>query len=1170
MSDKTISSLEVGVEAAVVAERISSPEARICDIQKQAFLSEATPVETIPLWIDRNCLSNDSQGLGLTERSPALRPGRFFELASFATPARWSSVRGEADHSSLDREFQSEIHVALMPFVEQLPIGAALVADYELLPTGSGAVRLHVRFGVDVATTDPGAADLEGELQTCLSALSDHFSFRISETGDPSIRQRDALIWIVRPLGVDLRPQAATGIGFATRHDDAPTGFRFPAMKVSRSAIGQSNQGSWHPWSAALRHAFKAARGSGHALRIRVRLTRERLSEDAMSSLRRLKADDLDHSANDKDMVRDGSLVPPPYSPTMLNALVAGWSAVAADALRIELEAEETDGRVSESLLRILATELFPGLPVEIVAAKQSDRDSLRKTSLDLSNLYPLAAGLPPLLPHPGLLDTLDFARHYSNPSFELPAEGLLLGIAPMNGFEQAVRISGSTQAVHSYVVGQTGSGKSTFMFNSICQHMDAGDGVTVQEPAGDLADAVLEHVPANRVHDVVIIDPREKEYPVGLNPFDFGGNPTAAKVNRFINDQLDFFDEQYDMRVSGGPGFEMFYRYSALLASTAPHNLEGLPKGPPTLLTIVAVLNNDDLRNYLLARCCSSFLGEEIGNEIVRFFENAQKQSGDQSFKNWVHYVGCKQARQISNTEMRRLLCTPRRTIDFREIIDEKRILIVRPVKGEMGGADAKLLGRLITKFIFQAALSRSDMPREERTPHYFFLDEFQNFVCRDAPEMLAESRKYGLHVTLAHQTLSQLVDNGSHSMLNSILGNCANRYVFRVGLEEAKVLEPAFLPAFDAYTMCQLPNHHVLARTLAGNRPTPPYVFTTLPPRAKPEVVGGVTNSEAARAWSREKYSSSGVDTEFAKPPAHEKSLFKTLFDLGTNDEGPSVSDGPSSQQQEHKMTLIGDLIAIRPGTVENGRAYIDLREASEQAPARWRGLANTESPATQPQLGGCYWTTNRSLILVCSVAEKGASGLVIAGGHGERLLRGTVPGEAVGISQAGKLSSTAKLPSLLGLDLSAVADVSLEDNKVFDTAIDESGSWLMAPAHRLNEVVPGFYLTNNQSLVFVTHSKEAGTSWRATVCHGGHGIENLSGEKPFESYKLSLIGQYEISGENAIKIPTTTLGHLAGMSLARHLPLNGADVPEALLAASQAGTSQPGPKAVADFAT
>jgi len=125
-------------------------------------------------------------------------------------------------------------------------------------------------------------------------------------------------------------------------------------------------------------------------------------------------------------------------------------------------------------------------------------------------------------------------------------------------------------------------------------------------------------------------------------------------------------------------------------------------------------------------------------------------------------------------------------------------------------------------------------------------------------------------------------------------------------------------------------------------------------------------------------------------------------------------------------------------------------------------------------------------------------------------------------------------------------------------------------MAPAHRLKEVVPGFYLTNNHSLVFVTHSKEAETPWRATVCHGGHGIDNLLGEKPSESYILSSMGQYEISGEKAIKIPTTALGHLAGMSLARHLPLIGTDVPEALSLASQSGKFRANPKAVTNLAT
>lgn len=1150
MTEQTLPGVVAGLEGDVVAERFLSPEARISDIQRQPFLARTTPIETIPTSNDDKRFSNDSQRLGLTERRPALHPGRFLELASFAIPARWSSVRGEADRGALDRELQNEIHVALMPFVEQLPIGAALVVDYELLPAGSGAVRLHVRFGVDVVNTERTAADLDGELQTCLSALSDHFSFRIHEAGPPAVRQRDAGTWIVRPLVVDLRPQTAAGIGFATRHDDEPKGFRFPAMDVSRPAIGQNHQGSWYPWSAALHHAFKAARGSGHALRIRVRLTRERLSEDAMSSLRRLKVDDLERSAIDKERVRDGSLVPPPYSRAMLNALAAGWSAVAADALRVELEAEGTDGRMSESLLRILATEIFPGLPVEIVPGVQAGRDRRPSSVLDLSNLFPLAAGLPPLLPHPGLLDSLDFARHYSNPSIEFPAEGLLLGIAPMNGFEQAVRISESDQARHSYVVGATGSGKSTLLYNSICQHMDAGDGVAFIDPHGDTADAVLDSVPANRIRDLVLIDPSDSEDQVGLNPLDFGDKPDATKVNRLINDLLDIFGELYDMKVAGGPGFEMFFRNTMLLASTAPQDLSGLPKGPPTLLTAVAILRDDELREYLLTKCCSSFLGEELGGEVVRFFDSALKQSGDQSFKNWVPYVSSKLTRFLSNTRMRRLLCAPKRTIDFRKIMDERKILCVNLNKGDLGDQDTKLLGRLVTKFIFQAALSRSDLPREDRTPFYYFLDEFQNFVCRDAPEMLAESRKYGLRLTLAHQTLSQLGEGGSSPMLNAVLGNCANKFVFRVGLEEARILEPAFLPQFDAYTMCQLSDHKVLARILAGNRPTPPFVFDTLPARSRPLNVDGVTNSAVARAWSREKYSSSNLSTDLAKHATAQQGLLQTQFAFGANGACASASVGPKSLHERHQMSLFGDLIAVRPNRLASGQAYINLQEASEQAVSRWRALADiAESPAIQPQLGCCYLTTNRSLILVCTVSEKGASGLVIAGGHGERLLCGAGPGEVIRITPVGKLSSTAKLPSLLGLDLSAVADISLEDNNVFDTAIDESGSWLLTPRHRLKEIVSGFYLTNNQSLVFVNQSNEVGTPWRATVCHGGHGVNNLSGEKPFESYRLYSMGQYEISGENATKIPTTTLGHLAGMSLARHLPLSGADVPEPL---------------------
>ena len=665
----------------------------------------------------------------------------------------------------------------------------------------------------------------------------------------------------------------------------------------------------------------------------------------------------------------------------MLDSLLAGWCSVAPDALRVELEADISGGRPNESLLRILAAEIFPGRFVEILPAVQAANLASASPVLDLSNLYPLAAGLPPLLPHPALLEALDYPRHHDNPSIALPVEGILLGTTPMNGFEHPVRIAEADRSRHTYVLGATGSGKSTLLYNMICQDMNARRGVAVIDPHGDLFEQVLASVPKERVRDVVIIDPSDSETTVGLNPLDLGPVAEVNQGNRLANDLLDIFETLYDMRVAGGPGFEMFFRNTLMLASTACHDLSvaGLPKGPPTLMTVVEILRNEELRNHLLGACKRSFLGADLGGEVVSFFESAKKQRGDQSFENWVPYVSSKLTRFLNNPRLRRMLCAPRKTVDFRRVLDEQKILLVHLNKGEIGDQDTKMLGMLLTKFIFQAALSRSDVSRGNRTPFHFYLDEFQAFVTPDVANALAESRKYGLHMCLAHQTMSQLDTPGSRTMMKAVLGNCANKLVFRVGIEEAQILEPAFLPRFDAGTMSQLPDRKVLARILVNNRPTPPFVFETMPALCRESRGHGIDVSHAARAWSRDLYSpDSSAD-----------------HDNSANTMGKGAEDAAVAPGATRPVSLMNGLLAIASGSKATDKEVAAFIDTASRAVSRWQSLVHSAAaPTVRPQVGRFYWTANRSLVLACTVAEDGAAkGMVIVGGHGETGLRGAM---------------------------------------------------------------------------------------------------------------------------------------------------------------------------------
>jgi hypothetical protein len=908
-------------------------------------------------------------------------------------------------------------------------------------------------------------------------------------------------------------------------------------MDLSRAAPAHKSSGCWPIWPAALLHALKAARVGRTPFRIRIRLRRERLSEAAIRSLKRLTANDRINRAGAPSTARESGLFAPPCSTSMLDSLLAGWCSVAPDALRVELEADVSGGRPNESLLRILAAEVFPGRFVEILPAVQAANLALASPVIDLSNLYPLAAGLPPLLPHPALLEALDYPRHHDNPSIALPVEGILLGTAPMNGFEHPVRVAEADRSRHTYVLGATGSGKSTLLYNMICQDMNSRRGVALIDPHGDLLAQVLASVPEERVRDVVIIDPSDSETTVGLNPLDLGPVPEVNLGNRLANDLLDIFETLYDMRVAGGPGFEMFFRNTLMLASTACPDLSvaGLPKGPPTLMTVVEILRNEELRNHLLGTCKRSFLGADLGGEVVSFFESAKKQRGDQSFENWVPYVSSKLTRFLNNPRLRRMLCTPRRTVNFRRVLDEQKILLVHLNKGEIGDQDTRMLGMLLTKFIFQAALSRSDVPRGKRTPFHFYLDEFQAFVTPDVANALAESRKYGLHMCLAHQTMSQLDTPGSRNMMKAVLGNCANKLVFRVGIEEAQLLEPAFLPRFDAGTLSQLPDRKVLARILVNNRPTPPFVFETIPALYGESRGHSIDVSHAARAWSRDLYSpDSNADRD------------DSANTMGKGEEDAAVESGAT-----RRVSLMNGLLAIAPGSKATDKEIAAFVDTASRAVSRWQSLVHSAAaPTVRPEVGRFYWTANRSLVLACTVAEDGAAkGVVIVGGHGESGLRGACAGDAFIISSDGKFSSDAPLSELLGMHLMAPADVRFEDEAAFECDLDKTGAWLFGSNRLAGMATPGFYETLNRSIVFVTDSDATEALRVGVVCLGGHGLSKFVGEKPFERYRVSSLGQFEVNAETGGNLPATTLGYIAGMSLARRLPLKGTDVPNAL---------------------
>jgi hypothetical protein len=1032
-------------------------------------------------------------------------PSYGFELASYALPAFRQGHERALRQSVDDEAFARVVNSALHPMVEQLPLGAALVTEYIFLAKDDGAVSLTFRLLIDASPSDVG--NLRNELAVCLATLSDYFGFRVEASCHTANQWKSTETLVVRPTTISFGPRSGS-IGFTGEEVSLET-VRLPVPEITP---GQTSNMGASPRS--LSNFIKAARATRHSLRVRIRMTREHLSATTSHMLEKLlKQDSVPLDAN-MEMPRIGQM-------TLLRQL-EGWAESSGDVLRLAVEADYPAPQApASSLLRILAAELYPGLRVEIVAKNQLSISV--EDAIDLGGVIPLSGPLPPMLPSPYMLEAMDFARHFVNPRVSLPAHGMLLGHAQLAAFERPVRIAESDRSRHMYLLGATGTGKSTLILNMIRQDMEAGHGVALIDPHGDLFDQVLASVPTSRHSDLIIIDPHDPRFPVGLNPFDFDGAPSVSKANRVINDFLDIFSELWNMREAGGPSFEMYFRNTYLLACTTPENAPpaGLPKGPPTLLTASEVMRDRAFRKRLLAGCQTSFLGADVGGEVARFFQSAHEVSGDHSFANWVPYVTSKVARFTNNLTLRKLMCSPKRTVNFRAAMDSGAIILVKLNKGSLGELDARMIGMLITKYLFHAALSRADQSPEARRPFYLYLDEFQNFVTRDIPGMLAEARKFRLHLILAHQTLGQLKEQGPASTLDALLGNIATRLYFRVGLQEAHLLENEFLPYFDGQTISTLPDRYVLARLLVHNKPTPAFIFET--------------------PWC-DCTVSIRPDIEItAHPLAH-----------------PEVTPSSGNHEQQGHLNshaaLFRNTLKIKSDT-DYPVNTSEIRTRIAKSMKRWRCFAQTTGVASiTPEVGRFYQTRNGSLVFVYRRgAENKYMALVLTGGHLETGLDGDVPGSIYRLQENGLQIGDFLGANLLGMDLLKKARIAFREPKIFSSKLDVSCQWLFS--RRANQICgvsspifEGFYKTLNNSVVFVFRKATPTRPAVAIVCSGGHMVSSLAGAYPGELYRIDPTGAFLNELEYLEKLTTPVLAQTTGMSLAIHMPLVG-NVPKNL---------------------
>ena len=395
-----------------------------------------------------------------------------------------------------------------------------------------------------------------------------------------------------------------------------------------------------------------------------------------------------------------------------------------------------------------------------------------------------------------------------------LPSSGVVLGVNRYRGEENVARISAEDRLRHFYVIGQTGTGKSTMLKNMIIQDIQNGDGVCMIDPHGVDINDVLASVPPERYDDVLYFDPSHVERPMALNMLEYDQNFPEQKTF-VVNELFSIFQKLYGaVPESMGPMFEQYFRNATMLVIEDPET-------GCTLLDVSRVLADKAYRTLKLSKCKNPV--------IVQFWrEVAEKAGGEGALANIVPYITSKFDVFLANDIMRPVVSQEKSVFDFRKIMDEKKILLVNLSKGRLGDINANLIGLIIVGKILMAALSRVNDLGKNLPNFYLYIDEFQNVTTNSISTILSEARKYKLGMTVAHQFIAQLEEG----IKDSVFGNVGSMAVFRVGNDDAEYLENQFAPVFTAKDLMDVDNRNAYIKLLVSGRPVKPFNIEIPPP--------------------------------------------------------------------------------------------------------------------------------------------------------------------------------------------------------------------------------------------------------------------------------------------------------------------------------------------------
>jgi type IV secretory pathway TraG/TraD family ATPase VirD4 len=461
------------------------------------------------------------------------------------------------------------------------------------------------------------------------------------------------------------------------------------------------------------------------------------------------------------------------------------------------------------------------------------------------------------------------------SPPRELPSEGVLIGTSSTD-ITRSVRVGVSDRLRHVYVVGQTGTGKTTLLRTMILDDIAAGHGLCVIDPHGDLFQELVDSIPDHRRNDVILIDPTYLAYPVGLNMLEwhtegerhFIAQEFAGILNRLLHDE--FGPSVSEM---AGPVFFQHVRMNTLLAMSDPRE-------PGTLIDLYAIFEEPGYwRRWVPLKMRDTQLQRWVDTGLPNA-DYIRTKPGEVSVGSW---IASKFTPFVFDPMLRNVFGQRRSTVDLRDAMDRSKVVLVNLAKGQLTEANSRFFGMVILAKLQTAAMSRAALPADRRQSFFVYVDEFQSVATENFVTLLSEARKFGLGLVLSNQFVSQLENS---RISEAIFGNVGTMVAFRVGARDAEIVEREMGPALGRSDVLNLPNWTAYVSTLVDGQVTPPFSIRTIPAGR------ALGSAEAIRDASRERYSRSREEVEAGmeaqaemEDPGREDDLVKAAEELGSD---------------------------------------------------------------------------------------------------------------------------------------------------------------------------------------------------------------------------------------------------------------------------------------------